>query len=97
MKQEKVGMMEQTVVKRKEGIMTADMNGSAVMMDIETGKYYNLGETGGCIWELLEEPMTVGALADKLIREYDVSREKCMEDIGPFLNALMERGLIVKV
>lgn len=90
-------MDEQTVLKRRDGIMTADMNGSTVMMDIMTGKYYNLGETGGSIWELLEEPISVGALVDKLISEYSVSREKCKEDILPFLESLVERGLITEV
>lgn len=90
-------MVEQTVLKRRDGIMTADMNGSTVMMDIMTGKYYNLGETGGSIWELLEEPISVGALVDKLISEYSVSREKCKEDILPFLESLVERGLITEV
>lgn len=87
-------MLEQTVLKRKAGILTADMDGSKVMMDIETGKYYNLGETGGAVWELLEGPMTLESLVDRLIREYNVSRETCMADVQSFLGALMERGLI---
>lgn len=90
-------MVEQTVIKRREDIMAADMNGSTVMMDIMTGKYYNLGETGGSIWELLEEPLSVGALVDKLVSEYSVSREKCLEDTMPFLESLLERGLIAVV
>lgn len=90
-------MIEQTVLKRKAGIMTADMNGSIVMMDIATGKYYNLGEIGGYIWELLEEPISIGILTDKLVHEFDVSREQCRSDILPFLNALINRGLIIPV
>ena len=96
MRLEKMEMLEQTVLKRKAGIMTADMDRSTVMMDIETGKYYNLGETGGAVWELLEEPMSVGDLVDRLLQEYKVSRETCMEDVQSFLTALMERGLIVE-
>ena len=59
-------MTDNTILSRREGLMAADMNGSAVMMDIMTGKYYNLGQVGGRIWELLEEPMTVAALIKKL-------------------------------
>ena len=76
--------------------MTADMNGSAVMMDIMTGKYYNLGEIGGRIWALLEEPMTLTALIKKLTDEYDVSAERCRADMLPFLEKLLERGLLVE-
>ena len=88
-------MTDTTVLSRREGLMTADMNGSAVMMDIMSGKYYNLGEVGGRIWEMLEEPMTLGALVQKLTAEYDVSAERCRSDMLPFLNTLIERGLLV--
>lgn len=89
-------MTDTTVLSRRAGLMTADMNGSAVMMDIMTGKYYNLGEVGGRIWELLEEPVTVGALVQKLTAEYDVSAEQCRADIEPFLNKLLSQGLLVE-
>ena len=89
-------MTDTTILSRRAGLMTADMNGSAVMMDIMTGKYYNLGEVGGRIWELLEDPMTVSDLVNKLTAEYDVSEEKCRADIQPFLAMLLERGLLVE-
>ena len=89
-------MTDTTMLSRREGLMAADMNGSAVMMDIMTGKYYNLGQVGGRIWELLEEPMTVSALVTKLTAEYDVSAEQCRADVEPFLNTLLERGLLVE-
>lgn len=87
-------MTDNTVLSRRAGLMTADMNGSAVMMDIVTGKYYNLGEVGGRIWALLEEPASVGALVEKLTAEYDVTDERCRGDILPFLHTLLERGLL---
>lgn len=89
-------MTDTTILSRREGLMTADMNGSAVMMDIMTGKYYNLGQVGGRIWEILEEPMTVAALVKKLTDEYDVSAEQCRTDILPFLDTLLERGLLLE-
>ena len=89
-------MTDSTILRRREGLMTADMNGSAVMMDIMTGKYYNLGEIGGRIWALLEEPMTLTALIKKLTDEYDVSAERCRADMLPFLEKLLERGLLVE-
>lgn len=88
-------MNNNTVLTRRAGIMTADMNGSTVMMDIETGKYYNLGEIGGYIWELLESPMKITILIDKLTKEFNVSREQCEKDTIPFLNSLVERGLLL--
>lgn len=87
-------MNDQMVLNRKMGIMTADMNGATVMLDIETGKYFNLGEVGGRIWELLEQPTSVKDLVSTLVQEYDVAEEKCLEDIVPFLEKMVDRGLI---
>lgn len=87
-------MNKNTILSRKSGIMTADMNGATVMMDIETGKYYNLGESGGRIWELLESPMSLDALLDALTKEYSVTIEQCEKDTVPFLASLVERGLL---
>ena len=89
-------MTDTTVLSRRMGLMTADMDGSAVMMDVMTGKYYNLGQVGGRIWELLEEPMTVAALVEKLTAEYDVSAQQCRADTEPFLEKLVERSLLVE-
>ena len=89
-------MTDNTLLSRREGLMAADMNGSAVMMDIMTGKYYNLSQVGGRIWELLEEPMTVAALIKKLTEEYDVSAQQCRADTMPFLTTLVQRGLLLE-
>lgn len=89
-------MTDNTVLSRRAGLMTADMNGSAVMMDVMTGKYYNLGEVGGRIWELLEDPMPLAELIEKLTGEYDVSAQQCLADTTPFLEKLLDRGLLVE-
>lgn len=78
---------------RKSGLLTADMNGEAVMMDITSGKYYNLGESGGRIWALLEDPMTLEEIVDTLLKEYAVEREVCRKEVADFLEELMKKGL----
>ena len=88
-------MNDQTTLKRRSGLMTANMNGSAVMMDISTGKYYNLGATGGRIWELLETPTTLSGLVQALTAEYDISPEQCREEVLVFLQQLSDRNLII--
>lgn len=87
-------MDNSTVLTRKPDIYTAQMNGETVMMDADAGKYYNLGEVGGRIWELLETPITMNDLVEKLTAEYDVSAEQCAKDIVPFIEKMLEAGLL---
>ncbi|GGG76500.1 lasso peptide biosynthesis PqqD family chaperone [Paenibacillus radicis (ex Gao et al. 2016)] len=83
----------QTVI-RAEGFLVSDMGGDKVMMSVSTGKYYNLGQTGGRIWELLSEPSTLEGLVDELCTEYEIDREACERQVTAFLAQLTEQGLI---
>ena len=85
-----------TIIARNEEIMASDMDNEIVMMNIETGKYYNLGKTGSAIWGVLEKPMSVGELIEKLVALYDISREQCEKDTLPFLTKLVENALILE-
>ena len=78
---------------RKADIITADMDGELVMMDIMSGKYYNLGTTGGASWNLLESPKTLDELVDALTSKYDVDRATCKAQVEQFLKTGLERGL----
>ena len=81
----------------KPGILAADMDGETVMMDAETGKYYNLSEVGGRIWTLTENPLTWDELVQALTSEYDVDRTQCENDIKPFMDQMIQAGLILQV
>jgi hypothetical protein len=84
---------ESTVV-RKQDIVAAQMDGETVMMSVKNGKYYNLGTTGGAIWELLEQPSLVTDLLLQLQERYDVTAEQSESDVLPFLKSLLDQKLI---
>lgn len=86
-----------TRLARKPGLFSADMNGSAVMMDTDNGKYYNLGEVGSVIWSMLEEPMTVDEILAGLMEAFEIDRETCEKDTLPFLQSLVEKGLLIRM
>ncbi|CAH1206593.1 lasso peptide biosynthesis PqqD family chaperone [Paenibacillus sp. JJ-223] len=85
---------EQDRITRKEGNLVSDMGGEKVMMSIQSGKYYNLGTTGGRIWELLSEERTVSGIVDVLSSEYEVDPQVCLSSVTAFLEHLSREGLI---
>ena len=85
--------MSEKMYTRKPDIIAANMDGEVVMMDIMSGKYYNLGTTGGAIWNLLESPKTLDELVDALTAKYDVDRATCKAQVEQFLKTGLERGL----
>jgi hypothetical protein len=85
--------LEQIVV-QAEGNIVSDMGSEKVMMSVSSGKYYNLGEVGGRIWEHMASPITVRQLVDLLTAEYDIERTACEGQIAAFLDNLYKEQLI---
>lgn len=84
----------QTVVAQIPGNIVSDMGGEKVMMNIDNGKYYNLGEIGGDIWTLIEKSISVQEVVEALLTEYQVEREDCVEQVLTFLQQLYNEKLI---
>ncbi|WP_264187839.1 lasso peptide biosynthesis PqqD family chaperone [Halobacillus litoralis] len=82
------------MVQQKEGNIVSDMDGERVMLSIENGKYYNLGELGGEIWDKIENPKPVSELIDELLEVYEVERGVCEEQVQAFLKHLRDENLI---
>jgi hypothetical protein len=74
--------------------MHADVNGTAVMMDVEAGHYYGLNAVGTHIWDLLVEPRTAADIAADLPRRFEVEPAEAEEATLVFLADLLRRGLI---
>lgn len=77
-----------------EGNIVSDMDGEKVMLNIANGKYYNLGQIGGYIWELISTPISVEEVVTTLMKEFDVEQEVCEEQTKLFLNHLLEEKII---
>jgi hypothetical protein len=84
---------EVTVVQGEDNIVS-DMDGEKVMLSVRNGKYYNLGELGGEIWDLIAEPVPVRRVVESLLERYDVAPSVCEAQVLAFLTELMEERLI---
>lgn len=82
------------LVVQSQGFLVSDMNGEKIMLSIENGKYYNLGELGGRVWELIASPISVPDMVQQLITEYEIEREACEQQVRAFLQKLAVEGLI---
>jgi Coenzyme PQQ synthesis protein D (PqqD) len=82
------------IVSQVEGNIISDMDGEKVMLSINNGKYYNLGNIGGEIWDQIKEPKSIQALINSLIDIYNVEEEECKDQVLSFLNKLLEENLI---
>jgi hypothetical protein len=86
-------ILTHSVIQMKGNIVT-NMGGEKVMLNVQKGKYYNLGEVGGAVWDLIEKRLTVGELVSTLVSEYEVEPCQCEEQVISFLEALLVEGLV---
>ncbi len=82
------------VIAQGEGQVSTVVDGKAVLMSVDNGKYYNLDDIGTQIWALIETPTTVGAVCDQLTDEFEVERATCEADVLDLLKKLLENDLI---
>ena len=81
-----------TVVAKDQ--VSCDLAGEAVILNLESRIYYGLNSVGARVWNLIQEPTTVGAVLDTLVQEYDVEPERCESDLFILLDDLAGGGLL---
>lgn len=86
-----VELADSTVVTRCDGWLSAWVGEEHVMMSAETGTCISLSETGGRIWELLEEPQSISVLCATLAEEYEVEPSVLRSDLMSFVQLLEQQ------
>ena len=80
--------------KISEEVLSQEVNGETVLLDLEGESYFGLNEVGTRIWQLLQSTPTVAETIDTLSDEYDVKREQLETDVSDLLDRLADAGLI---
>jgi hypothetical protein len=80
-----------------ETVLFRDLDGEAVLLATESGKYFGLNEVGTRMWSLLHRYGDVEAVCHALFAEYDVPEARLREDVARFVGTLANRGLIKHV
>ena len=81
-------MDKQKKITLKKQIEVTDLAGEKVMIDFESGKYFLIKGVGNDIWDYLQKEITPEEIIDKLLEEYDVSREVCEAQVMDFLGKM---------
>jgi hypothetical protein len=75
-------------------VLSQELNGETVLLDLEGESYFGLNEVGTRIWQLIQSEQTVDETLSTLSDEYDVSLEQLEIDVRELLGRLTEAGLV---
>ena len=88
--------MNSKLIRRNPDVMFSEVDAEIILMNLESGAYFNLNPVGSEIWKLIgDEGNTSDAIASELTEIFDVSQAECEARIGRFVEKLLECKAII--
>jgi hypothetical protein len=75
-------------------VLVRFLDKEAVLLNIETERYFGLDETGARMWQLATTAANIDAAYQELLSEYDVDGETLRVHFSELLEKLAENGLL---
>lgn len=79
----------------KPSVVATEVQGEAVLLDLDSRSYFSLNETGTLIWTLLGEGRAPEAIADALTEAFEIERGQAGPVVAAFVADLVAEKLIV--
>jgi len=75
-------------------VLTAQLEGEAVLLDLQTKSYYRLNATAARIWKGVEDRLEPSQIVNVLMDEFAVARKTAQAETERTLRDLQARGLL---
>ena len=75
-------------------VISQEVSGETVLLDLESEHYFGLDEVGTRIWQLARETNDLKAIYQTLLAEYDVPENRLQRDLDNLLAEIGGLGLI---
>jgi len=76
-------------------VLTAHLEGEAVLLHMDTKNYFRLNATAALLWKGMERGLEREQLLDSLLAEFEVDRPTAAAELDRLLGELADRGLVV--
>lgn len=77
-------------------VLTAHLEGEAVLLHMETKDYFRLNATAACVWKGLERGLDRQGLVDELCASFEVEPAAAGEELDRLLAELKARNLVAE-
>ena len=84
---------DQTVTISEE-VMSQEVSGETVILDLQSESYFGLDEVGTRVWQLLQEKENLQGVFEAMLAEYEVEPDQLRIDMEELLGKLSDSGLI---
>jgi len=91
---EKRVSLDQIATIDDDNVVSRDLEGEAVILNLKSGTYFGLNEVGTRIWALIPEHRSLRKVFEALKKEYEVSPEALENDLLELVDQLQAKGLV---
>jgi hypothetical protein len=77
-----------------DNITASVIDGEAIIVNLSTGVYYSMAETGGEVWSMVEEGRSLREMVDGLVAKYDASPEQAAQDLVRLAGELVKEEIV---
>lgn len=88
------GICEDCVVQANPRVVSCELGSEIALLDLEASKYYGLNKVGASVWGLVQQPITVSNLCDRIVDRFEVDRPRCVNDVAALLQRLADVDLV---
>jgi hypothetical protein len=88
-------MKETDILKRSPSATHQAVGEEAIVIDINSGAYYTLNETGTIFWELIDGQRTIADCASQIASQYEVETGVVTADLLELAAELRAEGLVI--
>ncbi|MGH9147700.1 MAG: PqqD family protein [Vicinamibacterales bacterium] len=89
-----VPVSDRATVVAASDLLASEFGDELIILNLRDGVYYGLEDVGTRIWQLLQRPISVPALRDALVTEFEVDPVRCEHDVRILLAELADKGLV---
>ncbi len=88
-------MNPDAMIRKAPGPVETTVGNEVVLMELQAGACYGLGQTGSDVWRQLAQPIRFASLVANLRAEYEAPEGVLEQDVAELLEDLRGRNLIV--
>jgi hypothetical protein len=85
----------QTAVRASDDVVVRELDGEAVLLNLESGMYFGLDSVGTRVWQLIDQHHRLSAVVDAMCEEFDAPPETIERDVLRLVTELVEKGIVV--
>ena len=87
-------LTDETRLAQSDTALASVIDEQAVIMDIDSGYFFQMNGVGSAIWWALTSPAKVSEICRAVQGEFDVDPATCREEVVDFAEMLLARGLL---